>query len=63
MGRFKIRSLSKSPRPRRNTDNEERPRETTEDSWKLVDYPAAMSESGEGQAGKKTSLLFIVFFS
>ena len=49
MGRFKIRSLSKSPRPRRNTDTEERVRETTEDSWKLVDYPTAMSESGERQ--------------
>ena len=49
MGRFKIRSLSKSPRPRRNTDTEERVRETTEDSWKLVDYPTAMSESGEKQ--------------
>jgi hypothetical protein len=49
MGRFKIRSLGRSPRAERSdevTNQEPVRRETTEDSWKLLDYPTTTSDSG-----------------
>ena len=47
MGRFKMKSLGRRAKKDREKCQEDLTKgETTEDSWKLVDYPTSLSESG-----------------
>ena len=58
MGRFKMKSLGRRAKKDREKCQEEEltKGETTEDSWKLVDYPTSLSESGQTQKYTKFSV-------